>query len=67
MGAIIIRADQKSSKILKELAVQLGAVVTNLKDEQYEDFMLGTLIDSEKTGEIVSREEIFKKLNENEY
>ena len=65
MGAIIIRADQKSSKLLKELAVQLGAVVTNLKDEQYEDFMLGTLIDSEKTGEIVSREEIFKKLKEN--
>ena len=65
MGAIIIRADQKSSKILKELAVQLGAVVTNVKDEHYEDFMLGTLMDSEKTGEIVSREEIFKKLNEN--
>ena len=65
MGAIIIRADQKSNKLLKELAVQLGAVVTNLKDEQYEDFMLGTLMDSEKTGEIVSREEIFKKLKEN--
>ena len=64
MGAIIIRADQKSSKILKELAVQLGAVVTNVKDEHYEDFMLGTLMDSEKTGEIVSREEIFKKLKE---
>jgi hypothetical protein len=67
MGAIIIRVDPKSSKLLKELAVQLGAVVTNLKDEQYEDFMLGTLIDSEKTGKIVSREEIFKKLKENEY
>jgi hypothetical protein len=65
MGAIIIRADQKSSKLLKKLAVQLGAVVTNLKDEQYEDFMLGTMMDSEKTGEIVSREEIFKKLKEN--
>ena len=64
MGAIIIKTDQKSSKILKELAVQLGAVVTNVKDEHYEDFMLGTLIDSEKTGEIVSREEIFKKLKE---
>ena len=65
MGAIIIRADQKSSKLLKELAVQLGAVVTNVKDEHYEDFILGTLMDSEKTGEIVSREEIFKKLEEN--
>jgi hypothetical protein len=64
MGAIIIRADLKSSKLLKELAVQLGAVVTNVKDEHYEDFMLGTLMDSEKTGEIVSREEIFKKLKE---
>ncbi len=64
MGAIIIRADQKSSKLLKELAVQLGAVVTNVKDEHYEDFILGTLMDSEKTGEIVSREEIFKKLKE---
>jgi hypothetical protein len=47
--------------------VQLGAVVTNVKDEHYEDFMLGILMDSEKTGKIVSREEIFKKLNENEY
>ena len=65
MGAIIIRADQKSSKLLKELAVQLGAVVTNVKDEHYEDFMLGTLMDSEKTGDLVSREEIFKKLKEN--
>ena len=65
MGAIIIRADQKSSKLLKEQAVQLGVAVTNVKDEHYEDFMLGTLMDSEKTGEIVSREEIFKKLKEN--
>ena len=45
MGAINIRADQKSSKRLKELAVQLGAVVTNVKDEHYKDFMLGTLMD----------------------
>ena len=65
MGAIIIKTDQKSSKILKELAVQLGAVVTNVKDEHYEDFMLGTMMDSKKTGESVLREEIFKKLKEN--
>jgi len=65
MGAIIIKADHKINKLLKELAVQPGAVVTNVKDEHYEDFMLGTLMDSKKTGEIVSREEIFKKLKEN--
>ena len=67
MGAIIIKADHKINKLLKELAVQLGAVVTNVKDEHYEDFMLGTLMDSKKIGEIVSREEIFKKLKKNEY
>jgi hypothetical protein len=67
MGAIIIKADHKINKLLKELAVQLGAVVTNVKDEHYEDFILGTLMDSKKIGEIVSREEIFKKLKENEY
>ena len=65
MGAIIIKADHKINKLLKELAVQLGSVVTNVKDEHYEDFMPGTLMDSDKTGEIVSREEIFKKLKEN--
>jgi hypothetical protein len=67
MGSGFIRTDHKSSKLLKELAVQPGAVVTNVKDEHYEDFMPGTLMDSDKTGEIVSREEIFKKLRENEY
>ena len=46
MGSGFIRADQKSCKFLKELSLQLGVVVTNVKDEHYEDFMLGTLMDS---------------------
>jgi hypothetical protein len=62
MGAIIIKADNKSSKILKELAERLGASVTKVNDEQYEDFMLGTSMDSAKTGKTVSREVILKKL-----
>jgi len=62
MGAIIIKADNQSSRILKELAERLGASVTTMKDEQYEDFLLGMLIDSEKTGKTVSRSTIFKKL-----
>ncbi len=65
MGAGFIRADHKSSKLLKELAVQPGEVVTNVKDEHYEDFIPETLMDSKKIGEIISREEIFKKLEEN--
>jgi hypothetical protein len=33
-----------------------------MNDEQFEDFALGSLMDSVKTGETVSREEIMKKL-----
>jgi hypothetical protein len=62
MSAIIIKADDKSNKILKELAKKLGANVVSLKDNQYEDFLLGTIIDSEKTGKDASREEVFQKL-----
>jgi len=62
MGAIIIKADDKNNKILKELAKRLGASVLNLKDSEYEDFLMGKIIESELTDEIVSREEVFKIL-----
>jgi hypothetical protein len=62
MSAIIIKADDKSNKILKELAKRLGANVVNMNDAQYEDFLMGSIIDSEKTGEDVSRNEVIKKL-----
>lgn len=62
MSAIIIKADNQSNKILSELAKKLGANVMILKDEQYEDFVLGSLMDSVKTNETVSRESIMKKL-----
>lgn len=61
MSAIIIKADEKSNKILKELAKQLGADVLTLKDNQYEDFILGTIIDSEKTGKDVTKSEVFQR------
>ena len=63
MGAIVIKADNRSSKILKELAEQLGAQVTDIKNDQYEDFLLGQIMDSEKTGKTVSRSKIFNKLS----
>ena len=62
MGAIIIKADKKSNKILSDLAKKLGGNVMNLEDEQFEDFALGSLMDSVKTGKIVSRESIMIKL-----
>ncbi len=62
MDAIIIKADKKSNKILAELAKKLGGNVIDINAEQYEDFILGTMMDAAKTGKTVSRETIFKKL-----
>ena len=62
MGAIIIKADNQSNKILSELAKKLGADVFTLNDQQFEDIALGTIMNNEKTGRTVSRELIFKKL-----
>lgn len=63
MSAIVIKADSKSNKILKELAKKLGGNVLLINDMQFEDLALGSLMENEKTGKTVSREEIMKKLN----
>jgi hypothetical protein len=62
MSVIIIKADNRSNKILKELAKHLGANVVNLNGVQYEDILLGAIMDSEKTGMDIPKEEIMKKL-----
>ncbi|MGB5025215.1 MAG: hypothetical protein WBO44_07695 [Saprospiraceae bacterium] len=62
MSTIMIKTDKQSSKILSELAKKLGANVIDIKDAQFEDFMLGNLMDSVKTGKNVSRNVIFKTL-----
>lgn len=63
MGAIIVKADKKSNKILSELARRLGGSVINLEDEQYEDIALGAAMDSVRTDELVDRETIMQKLS----
>jgi hypothetical protein len=63
MGAIIVKADKKSNKILSELARKLGGSVINLEDEQYEEIALGTAMDAVKTGELTDREVIMRKLS----
>jgi hypothetical protein len=63
MSAIIIHADSKSNKILAELAKKLGGNVLAIDDRQYEDIALGALMDKEKTGKVVSRKDVMKKLN----
>ena len=62
MSAIVIKADSKSNKILKDLAKKLGANVLNMNDAQYEDFLLGSIINSEKTGEDISKEAVIKQI-----
>jgi hypothetical protein len=62
MGAIIIKADRKSNKILADLAKKLGGNVLNMADDQYEDFAIGSAMDSVKTGKTVDRDTIFLKL-----
>lgn len=64
MSTILIKTDKQSSKILSDLAKKLDGNVVDIKDEQFEDFMLGTLMDSVKTGKTVSRNTIFKKLKD---
>lgn len=62
MSAILIKTDKRSSKILAELAKRLGANVIDVKEDQFEDLMLGTLMDKVKTGNTVPKDSILKKL-----
>ena len=62
MSTILIKTDKQSSKILSELAKKLGGNVLDVKDDQFEDFMLGTLMDKVKTGKTVPIATILKKL-----
>jgi hypothetical protein len=62
MSAIIIKADNQSNKILTDLAKKLGGDVMKLKDDQFEDLMLGSLMDSIKTGKTISRDSVIAKL-----
>lgn len=63
MEGLIIDADSQSLKLLKALAEKLGAKVTRISKSEIEDFALGKLMDQEKTGEIVSRDSVFKHLS----
>jgi len=62
MSTILIKANKQNNKILAELAKKLGGDVIDLNDEQFEDFQLGRLMDTVKTGKTVSKESILKKL-----
>ena len=62
MSTIVIKADKQSNKILSELAKKLGGNVYDLKEDQFEDLMLGRMMDSVKTGKTVSKATVMKNL-----
>lgn len=62
MGAVVIKIDKKNNRLISKLAKELGGKVISIDDEQYEDLVLGQLMDEEKTNELVSRDEIISKL-----
>jgi|GEM_PF-539119 len=64
MPAIIINSDSKSNRLLADLARRLGGEVTELKEDQLEDIMLGSLMDKVKTGENIPRDRIMKMLSD---
>jgi hypothetical protein len=63
MSAIIINTDNGNLRILTELARKLGGEVMPISDTQLEELSFGYMMDKEKTGETVSREEIMKQLS----
>jgi hypothetical protein len=62
MSSILIKTDNKNSKLLSELAKQLGCNVLPVNDDQFDDLILGMHMDSVKTGKTVSKKSILKKL-----
>ena len=62
MSTILIKADNKSNKILSELAKQLGGNALTINDDQFDDLMLGMQMVKVKTGKTVSKKTILNKL-----
>ncbi len=63
MNAIIIHGtDKKNTRLISELAKKLGAKVSGLTENQYEDLMLGQTMEKIKTDETVSKTDIVNLL-----
>lgn len=64
METLLINTKNPSNtKFILELVKKLGEEGKILSLDQQEDYFLGALMSIEKTGEKVSRKEIFEKLN----
>jgi hypothetical protein len=62
MGAVVIKSDKKSLRLITELAKRLGGDVVKLNDEELEDFTFGEMMKEARTDKTVGRDTIMKKL-----
>ncbi len=64
MAAILIEAkDANELKFIREILKRTRIKNKELSNEDYEDFLLGLKMSTEKTGKKVSRSTIMKKLS----
>ena len=62
METIFIQVDSTNNKLIKDFALEHGAKVFDIEDEDIEDFLLGQMMKKEETNELVSREKIMELL-----
>jgi hypothetical protein len=60
--ALIQLPTKEDLELLMTLARKMGGKSINLTEEESEDLALGVLMQQERTGELVSREEVMAKL-----
>ena len=62
MNSLLINIEDNNYKLISELTQKLGGKVIKLSSSQYEDFVLGSIMQKEKTGKNVSKSTILKKI-----
>ncbi len=63
MTTLVIQSDKRKSRLIANLAKELGGKVYDASNDIIEDIALGDLMNNVKTDELVSREKIFDKLH----
>lgn len=60
MSAIVIDSNPETNELIKTLAEKLGANVFELNEDELEDIALGKIINTEKTGKTIPRDQVFQ-------
>jgi hypothetical protein len=63
MESIFIQVDSTNNKLIKEFALEHGAKVFEIEDEDIKDFLLAQMMKKEETNELVSRDKIINLFN----